>query len=145
MVSIENLRFNVNEEKRTVVAIGEININAELERRLDNVDRKSEPFYCGGFFGSILDDEFGKRTIAAKAVCAPEDEWNVETGIRLARARLDRLAAFKTMAAWNKLVDRLNSLCYAVEEVYAREAGKAQDIIDRSVATEFELAGEDEE
>ena len=75
-IKMSDCRFYVNEEKRTVVCVIPKTRNMVFDFITDH-------FYEGNiavFYGRKRENLLMPRSFTGKAVCAPEDEWNEETG-----------------------------------------------------------------
>lgn len=91
------IKYIINKEKRTVVAVIEFGKNEETFKNssgiYDNLSwtvgrlKKSEPDISKEF-RTNMDKMFFPKYMSAKSKCSPEDEWDEEYGKQLARQRL---------------------------------------------------------
>lgn len=92
------IKYIVNEEKRTVVALIEFEENEQIFKEsewvFDNIATVNSILGCNNKFRSskaynkMVKKMFFPRYMSAKAKCDPRDEWNEEYGKNLARQRL---------------------------------------------------------
>jgi hypothetical protein len=112
----------VNEEKRVCVVVIS-DCENDVRRRVAKLVQSQfgEDIYFRGN-NSYLNGPF-----RGKARCAPDDEFNPETGLAIARAR----AFQKYGAAYNReidyLIERLDNLAENLEDFYRDESNYAED------------------
>lgn len=94
-IKMSDCRFYVNQDERTVVCV----IPAEIERDGETYKTKYmvtdfiyDHFEFADFDLTVLEPKLRKQltmpnSFIGKAVCAPEDEWNEETGRLIAFSR----------------------------------------------------------
>lgn len=111
------IRYEVNEEKRTVVAV----ITDTYYDAILMADKmfKNTPFRTDFGYSHHMRKYYIKDTYVGIAKCNPDDEWDEEVGKELARQRVlrahevDVALAFKKM--WNDMVGPMNEMGYYIE------------------------------
>jgi len=91
------IKYIVNKEKRTIVAVIDFGESQETFRYSENIlDHIDEVLAClkgnkNGYtknYWKKYNKMYFPRYMSAKAKCSPNDEWNEEYGKQLARERL---------------------------------------------------------
>lgn len=103
-------RYFVNEEKRTVTVKAEVRVFVpDFILRTISPEQLPEGFSTGALypFGGVYGSE--PLELTATARCAPEDEFNVDTGKKIAMAKLEASAYERFVYAlvnWNAELQR---------------------------------------
>lgn len=125
---ITNERYFVNEEKRTVTVKASIRMSVPEfiwnKLMFDVIPQGFVPDCC-----SVWDDQHKSIQMTATARCAPEDVFNVETGKKIALARLEATAYERfvgSLVKWNAefrgFVDSVNLM---TQQFVAKGVGAA--------------------
>lgn len=111
------IRYEVNEEKRTVVAV----ITDTYYDAILMADKmfKNTPFRTDFGYSQHMRKYYIKDTYVGIAKCNPDDEWDEEVGKELARQRVlrahevDVALAFEKM--WSDMVEPMNQMGYYID------------------------------
>ena len=137
-IKMSDCRFYIDEDARTIVCV------------IPNTQNMVEDFIRDHFY--FHDFDFGyamnrplqekikmPKSFMGKAVCAPDDEWNVETGSLLAYARAkDKCyrSFFKRANLYAQAIDnRLNNIIDEFNHLGLRLEAKRTDLEERIKAT----------
>lgn len=99
-----DVRYSVNEKKRTVVAYIDGTATMFEEFLEDNkAPLPSEEWFWGGFSTGKMPNHF-----SAKAVCSPDDEWDEELGKRIAFDRLKNKINYSFFVRADNYINLMN-------------------------------------
>lgn len=108
MISIgkNDVKYNVNKEKRTVVAY----IEGTAEMFVDFLYKNDAPIPSKEWFWDGDGFSTGKMPnhFSAKAVCSPDDEWDEELGKRIAFDRLKNKINWSFFVCANAYLNLMN-------------------------------------
>ena len=112
MLQTSDIRYFINEEKRTVTAIHDFGIRGDAFENILKADSATPIDIDWDYSGLRIDDK-----VVAVAKCHPEDEFDVEKGIEVARKKLlqkyNRMK-FKAIERYIKTLDRHKAVCESV-------------------------------
>lgn len=111
------IRYEVNEEKRTVVAIID-NTECDAIVMVDKMFRNT-PFRTDHLYHQHMRKYYIKDTYVGVAKCNPDDEWDEEVGKELARKRVlrahevDVALAFEKI--WDDMIEPMNKMGFFID------------------------------
>ena len=116
-------RYFVNEEKRTVTVKAEVRVFVpDFILRTVSPEQLPEGFSTGALypFGGVYGSE--PLELTATARCAPEDEFNVDTGKKIAMAKLEASAYERfvaTLVKWDADFQHFSSSVHRMTRDFA--------------------------